>query len=101
MTNPAEQAAPQPEVDREDVHQGDEFDQPLPIVTASDDYPVTHVARMRGDQIEFSDALSAFVNSGSEASDPLRHPIETSSTDALADLLNRLGGATVVSIDPL
>ena len=101
MTNPAEQAAPQPAVDREQVVPGEEFEVRLPVVTASDPHPVTHVARMRGDSVEFLDALEAFVATGSEASDPIRMPLDTSATGHVADILNGLGGATVESIDPV
>jgi hypothetical protein len=101
MTNPAEQAAPQPGVDREQVVSGEEFDVRLPVATSSDAHPVTHVARMRGDSIEFLDALEAFVSTGSEASAPIRMPIDRSSSGRVADILNGLGGATVQSIDPV
>ena len=101
MTDPAEQAAPQPEVSREELVPGDAFDVPLPVVTGSDRHLATHVARMRGDSIEFLDALDSFVSTGSELSAAVRMPIESSSIGRVADILNGLGGATVQSIDPL
>ena len=101
MTDPAEQAAPQPELEIDDVHSGDQFEVRLPIATAAAGDPATHVARMRGDEKEFTDALTAFVETGSEASDPLRMPIGSSSVGVVADLLDGLGGASVVSIDPV
>lgn len=100
-TNPAEQAAPEPGVDRQQVESGEAFDVRLPVATGSEELAVTHVARMRGDSVEFLDALEAFVSTGSDASDPIRTPIGTSSLTKVADILNGLGGATVETIDPV
>lgn len=101
MTDPAEQAAPQPELEREDVDTGDDFDVRLPVSPGPDVPPATHVAHMSGDSIEFLDALRSFVSTGSELSAPIRMPIESSSVGQVTDILNGLGGATVRSIDPL
>jgi hypothetical protein len=79
--------------------QGDEFDVLLPIGTRSVPVTVTHVARMRGDQVRFMDALGAFLMEGGAACAPLGMPVAGSSVGELADLLNTLGGATVQSID--
>lgn len=62
---------------------------------------MTHVARMRGDSIEFLNALESFVSTGSELSAAVRMPIQSSSVGQVADMLYGLGGATVQSIDPL
>jgi hypothetical protein len=99
MTNPAEQAAPDPGVDRQQIASGEQFDVSLPVVTAAGEHPATHVARMRGDRMEFLDALDTFVRTGSEASEPIRTPLDTSSLAHVADILNGLGGATVETID--
>ena len=99
MTNPAEHAAPQPEPHVNQADDSGEFDVRLPIMRASDVEAATHVVRMRGDYVAFFDALNAFVDTGSEASQPLCKPVEASSIGQLADLLNGLGTATVQSID--
>jgi hypothetical protein len=98
MTNPAEQAAPEPGVDRQEVTSGEAFEVRLPVESGA---AATHVARMRGDSVEFLDALESFVSTGSEASEPLRNPLAEASQAKVVDLLNGLGPATVESIEPV
>jgi hypothetical protein len=78
---------------------GEEFDQFLPVGTRS--VTVTHVARMRGDELAFKVLLAGLLQRGSDRSDRLGMPVEASSVGEWADILNSLGGARVQSIDPI
>ena len=98
MTNPAEQAAPQPEVEQEGL--ADEtFDVLLPVNAAESG--ATHVAHLRGDEATYTEALHSFLSTGSEASEPLRRPVTETSIERVANALRGLGGATVESVEPL
>jgi hypothetical protein len=98
MTNPAEQAAPQPEVEHEGLAD-ERFHVHLPV----SDTPgaATHVAYLRGDEAAYTEALRSFVSTGSEASAPLRLPVAETSIERVANALRGLGGAVVESIEPV
>ena len=100
MTNPAEQAAPQPEVDDERTTD-DTFHVHLPVTDPPDRARATHVAHLRGDELAYTAALESFVSTGSEASEPLRRPVDESSYEEIVEALSGLGGAVVEGIEPI
>lgn len=77
------------------------FDVFLPVNSRQNADGATHVAHMRGNQLEFADVLAAFVSTGSDLSEPLRLPVDNSDLDAVRFSLQGLGPARVESIDPL
>jgi hypothetical protein len=96
MTNPAEQAAPQPETELDVPSGDDEFAVTLPT---SDGDAVRHVVVLRGDQIAFTTAYDSFVSEAAEASAPLFAPAHERDLVVVRDVLDGLGGATVERID--
>jgi hypothetical protein len=100
MTNPAEQAAPQPDVEVEGAV-SQPFDVHLPVSAGPGTASATHVAHLRGDEVAYTAALESFVATGSEASAPLRRPIGDSTYDEIVRALSGLGGAVVEGIERL
>ena len=96
MTNPAEDAAPQPEVERLRPDTDCDFTVELPTTTGDRS---RHVVRMHGDQPEFTDAYLSFVGERSEAAAALFVPMELRDLDEVRTVLDALGGAKVVSIE--
>ena len=96
MTNPAEDAAPQPEVERLRPDTACDFTVELPATSGD---TARHVVHLHGDQPEFTDAYMAFVDGGSEAAAALFVPSELRDLDEVRTVLDALGGAKVVSIE--
>ena len=96
MTNPAEDAAPQPEVERLRPDTAGDFTVELPSTPGD---RARHVVHLHGDEREFTDAYMGFVEEGSEAAAPLFVPMELRDLDAVRRVLDALGGAKVVSIE--
>ena len=77
------------------------FEVYLPVSEQMDGQGATHVARMRGNEAEYTDVLAEFVRTGSPASAPLRSAVADSTLEELTFALNGLGPARVESIDAL
>ena len=63
--------------------------------------PASHVVELRGCAAAFSEALQARVRVDLVAASALHGPTSLVSLGELADILNSLGEASVLSIDPL
>ena len=77
------------------------FEVYLPVSEQMDGQGATHVARMRGNEAEYTDVLAEFVRTGSDASAPLRAAVADSTLEQIRFALNGLGPARVESIDPI
>jgi hypothetical protein len=96
MTNPADQAAPQPTVAYEFAAADEHFTVELPCCR---DDAVRHLVHLRGDQIAFTDAYDAFVREASDDAAPLFVTAEQRDLTTVRDVLDALGGARVQQIE--
>jgi hypothetical protein len=76
---------------------GSEFWVLLPVVGGEP----THVVAMRGEELDFIEALEDAVQSGDEGVEALLLPVDATPLGQLADILNAIGEASVQSIDPV
>jgi hypothetical protein len=96
MTNPAEQSAPQPEVEHLGLETAEEFTVELPSQPGD---RVRHVVWLRGDQLAFTDAYGSFLDARSPDAEPLFVPAELRDLVSVREILDSLGGASVERID--
>jgi hypothetical protein len=84
----------------DDPHDDETFTVLLPVAGA-EPTSATHVAVLRGDAAPFLQRLRLAMDSTDRRTDVLRRPLADTGPQDVKAALDWIGGATVISIDPL